>query len=243
MRVIARLDTKGRRLIKGIQFEGVRVIGDALDFATHYYQNGIDEIIYIDAVASLYGRPSMSGLLEDTVEKVFVPVTAGGGITTVDDVSTLLAKGADKVAINTGIVKNPDLIRQVSDRFGSQCMVVSIQAKLIGPNQWEVYTDCGREKSGIDVLDWARTCEQLGAGEILITSVDKDGTLSGPDYDLVGMVTKAVGVPVVASGGIAEQTHIEHLVQQVNADAIAIGRALHIQTLKIDNIKDTIGDQ
>ena len=239
-RVIGRLDVKGRRLIKGIQYEGVRVIGDALDFAKKYYANGIDELVYIDAVASLYGRPSMTELLKDTVEDVFVPVTAGGGINSVEDVRSLLSSGADKVAINTGAIRNPSLISEVAERFGSQCMVVSIQAKQIDSHKWEAYVECGRERTGVDVMEWAKKVEALGAGEILLTAIDKDGTYRGADLDLIRGVAQSAAIPVIASGGIGSEEDVVAAIDEGFADALAIGKALHFERLEMPEIRHAV---
>ncbi|NKB75849.1 MAG: imidazole glycerol phosphate synthase subunit HisF [Gammaproteobacteria bacterium] len=239
-RIIGRLDVKGRRLIKGIQYEGVRVIGDALDYARKYYAAGIDELVYIDAVASLYGRPSMSQLLKDTVEEVFVPVTAGGGVNTVDDVRLLLSSGADKVAINTGAIRNPSLISEIADRFGSQCVVISIQAKQTATDKWEAYVECGREKTGIDVIEWAKEVEKLGAGEILLTAIDKDGTYRGGDIPLVQQVAGFANIPVIASGGIGSVEDVSDLIDSGYADALAIGKALHFERLDMASIRQAV---
>ena len=194
-RVIARLDIKGSRLIKGIRLEGLRVIGDPEQAAITYYQNGADELLYLDAVASLYGRNSLNELLRNTRGKVFVPVTAGGGIRSVEDAAELLAAGADKVAINTAALNNPELITELSEAFGSQCVVLSVQARRKGPNSWEAMAECGREKTGWDVLKWIKKAESLGCGEILLTSVDQDGTMSGPDSELINNVSSLTSVP------------------------------------------------
>ena len=240
IRVIGRLDVKGRRLIKGVQYEGVRVLGDAFDYAKDYYLQGVDELIYIDAVASLYGRPSMDDLLTDTVQEVFVPVTAGGGVSNVDDVKGLLSSGADKVAINTAAIRNPKLISDVAERFGSQCMVVSIQAKKLAENKWEAYIECGREKTGIDVLEWVAHVESLGAGEILLSSIDKDGTAKGGDLELINAVSTHASIPVIASSGLGSTIDVERVIGQGNADAVAIGKAFHFDQLSIDAVKKTI---
>jgi len=240
IRVIGRLDVKGRRLIKGVQYEGVRVLGDALDYAKKYYSQGVDELIYIDAVASLYGRPSMGDLLIDTVEEVFVPVTAGGGVSSVSDVNDLLSSGADKVAINTSAVKEPTIISDVADKFGSQCMVLSIQAKKISDNHWEAFVECGREKTGLDVLEWAVKAEKLGAGEILLSSIDKDGTTKGCDLELIKTISTNVGIPVIASSGVGSVNDVIDAVEIARADAVAIGKALHFEELLIDDVKNTL---
>jgi len=203
-RLIARLDIKGPNLIKGIHLEGLRVIGSPNEYALRYYQQGADELLYMDCVASLYGRNNIGEIVRDAVKDVFVPLTVGGGIRSVNDANELLRCGADKVAINTAAVSNPELISEVARRFGSQCMVLSIEAMQVGVGKWEVFTDNGRESTGLDVIDWVKRGVDLGAGEILLTSVDREGTRKGFDIDLVQAVTQEVTVPVIASGGMGK---------------------------------------
>jgi imidazole glycerol-phosphate synthase subunit HisF len=239
-RLIARLDIKGQRLIKGVQYEGVRVLGDAFDVAKSYYEQGIDEIVYIDSVASLYGRPAMGELLDKTVREVFVPVTAGGGVRTVGDAAMLLGAGADKVAINTGAVQNPELISELASQYGSQCVVLSVQAKQTGASQWEVYVDCGREKTGKSVSEWVLEAEKLGAGEIFLSSIDRDGTLQGPDMGLIAMVSLSVNIPVIASSGFSSVIQISEALGSAHASAVAVGKALHSNILSISEIKESL---
>ena len=177
IRLIARLDIKGPNLIKGINLEGLRVIGSPNDFAIKYYKQGIDELIFMDCVATLYGRNHLAELIVKASKETFVPITVGGGIRSTDDVFEILRSGADKVAINTAAILNPNLILEVARCFGSQCMVLSIEAKKIGTNKWEAYTDNGREKTGLDVVSWAKQAVKLGVGEILLTSVDNEKVL------------------------------------------------------------------
>jgi cyclase len=227
LRLIARLDIKGPNLIKGVHLEGLRVIGDPHEYARRYYEQGADELIYIDIVASLYGRSNLTEIVRRAAHDVFVPMTVGGGIRSVDDVRDLLRAGADKVAINTAAVRRPQLITEVSRRFGSQCMVLSIEAKQQAPGRWEVYTDCGRERSGVDVVEWARRGVQLGAGEVLVTSIDREGTRKGFDVALTRAVAEAVSVPVIASGGYGEPQHLVDVVGRGTADAVAFADTLH----------------
>jgi cyclase len=227
VRLIGRLDIKGPNLIKGVHLEGLRVIGDPQIFAARYYEEGIDELIYIDVVASLYGRNNLTEIVRHTAERIFVPLTVGGGVRSTEDVKVLLRAGADKVAINTAATKRPDLIREVSGHFGSQCMVLSIEAKRIAPFRWEVYTENGREKSGLDVVTWAEKAVELGAGEILLTSIDQEGTRQGFDCDLVRAVATCVPVPVIASGGMGSIAHLVKVITDGQADAVAIADALH----------------
>lgn len=236
-RLIARLDIKGPNLIKGVHLEGLRVIGDPKSFAQRYYEQGADEIIYIDVVASLYGRSKLTEIVRRTAHDVFVPLTVGGGVRSVDDVKDLLRAGADKVAINTAAVQRPQLISEVARQFGSQCMVLSIEAKQRSPGHWEVYTDCGREQTGMDVVEWARKAAALGAGEVLITSIDQEGTRKGYDVDLTRAISDSVGIPVIASGGYGDNKHLLDIVERGKADAVAIADALHYNRTTLISIR------
>ncbi|MCW3482244.1 imidazole glycerol phosphate synthase cyclase subunit [Neisseriaceae bacterium JH1-16] len=237
VRLIARMDIKGKNLIKGVHLEGLRVIGSPQEYAQKYYEAGIDEIIYMDAVASLYGRNNLSHIVEETAKGVFVPMTVGGGIRSIDDAHHLLRSGADKVAVNTAAIANPMLITDIARRFGSQCMVLSIEAKQVGPDRWEAYTDNGRERTGLDVMDWVRQGVSLGAGEILLTSVDKEGTRKGFDIELVRAVTSLVNVPVIASGGMGKADDLPVVVNQGGADAVAMADILHFNRTSLADIK------
>lgn len=227
VRLIARLDIKGPNLIKGIHLEGVRVLGDPSVFARRYYEAGADELIYMDAVASLYGRNNLSEIVRKTTENIFIPLTVGGGVRSVDDVQILLRAGADKVAINTAATKRPELIREVAQKYGSQCMVLSIEAKRLDGGGWEAYCDNGREHTGLDVVEWAKRGAELGVGEILLTSVDQEGTREGFDLKLIQAVSRAVQVPVIASGGMGGMNHMVSAVREGGADAVAIASVLH----------------
>ena len=237
IRLIPRLDIKGSNLIKGIHLEGLRVMGDPKEFAIGYYEDGADELIYMDIVASLYGRNNLTDIVKRTVQNVFIPITVGGGIRSTDDVKHILRSGADKVAINTAAINNPDLIHQVSQRFGSQCMVLSIEAKQQGPGKWEAYTNNGREKTGKDVLEWIKRGVELGAGEILLTSVDREGTRKGFDIELVKAVSKSVPVPVIASGGMGQTQDIIDVIQKAKADAVAMADVIHYRRMNISDIR------
>lgn len=237
VRLIARLDIKGPNLIKGIHLEGLRIVGDPQEFARRYYQEGVDELLYMDIVASLYGRNNLSDIVKRTVKDVFIPITVGGGIRSVEDVKHILRSGADKVAINTAAVARPELISEVSRRFGSQCMVLSVEAKRVGPSRWEAFTDNGRERTGLDVVEWARRGVELGAGEILVTSVDQEGTRKGFDVQLVRAVSSAVPVPVVASGGMGSLDDVIKVVHEGAADAVAMADVLHYQRLSLPEIR------
>lgn len=236
IRLIARMDIKGANLIKGVNLEGLRVIGSPSEHAIRYYHQGVDEIVYIDSVASLYGRNSLSEIVEKAVRDVFIPITVGGGIRSVDDARQILRSGADKVAVNTAAVANPQLISDIARRFGSQCMVLSIEAKRIGEG-WQVYTDNGREKTGLDVIAWARRGVELGAGEILLTSVDQEGTRKGFDVSLVRAVADAVSVPVIASGGMGKADDAVAVVVDGGCDAVAIADVLHYKRSTVGDIR------
>lgn len=238
VRLIARLDIKGPNLIKGVHLEGLRVIGDPQEYARRYYEQGADELVYIDIVASLYGRSKLTEIVRRAAHDVFVPMTVGGGVRTVDDVRDLLRAGADKVAINTAAVRRPELIAEVSRRFGAQCMVLSIEAKQLTPSRWEVYTDNGRERSGVDAVEWARRGVELGAGEILVTSIDREGTRKGFDVDLICAIASAVNVPVVASGGYGHPGDLVDAVR-AGADAVAIADALHYNRSTLAEIRQS----
>jgi cyclase len=237
VRLIARLDVKGENLIKGVHLEGLRVVGAPQEFAQRYYEEGADELIYMDIVASLYGRSNLVDIVRRTAHDVFIPLTVGGGIRSANDVSNLLHAGADKVAINTAAVRRPELISEVSRKFGSQCMVLSIEAKRSANGLWEVYTDCGRESTGMGAVEWARRGVELGAGEILITSIDMEGTRKGFDLQLVAAIASAVDVRVIASGGYGKFDHLQDVVE-AGADAVAIADALHFNRTTIKHIRE-----
>ena len=239
IRLIARLDIKGPNLIKGIHLEGLRIIGQPNEYAMRYYEQGADELIYIDCVASLYGRNSLGDIVRNAAQNVFIPMTVGGGIRSIADATHILRCGADKVAINTAAVATPGLITDIARRFGSQCMVLSIEAKRIGPDRWEAYTDSGREDTGMDVIEWVKRGVALGAGEVLLTSVDQEGTRKGFDVALVRAVTGEVSVPVIASGGMGKLEHMVEVVETGGADAVAMADMLHYRRATIGEIRAT----
>lgn len=238
IRLIARLDIKGPNLIKGIHLEGLRVVGDPQEYARRYYEAGADELVYMDIVASLYGRNNLTEIVKRAAQDIFIPMTVGGGVRSVDDAKQLLRAGADKIAVNTAAIARPELITEISRRFGSQCMVLSIEAMQVGENKWEAYTDNGRERTGMDVVEWAKEGCELGAGEILLTSVDREGTRKGFDIALVRAVTSAVPIPVIASGGMGTTEHLVGVVQEGKADAVAMADALHYNRLSMSQIRE-----
>ena len=237
VRLIARMDIKGKNLIKSIQLEGLRVMGSPNEFALRYYLQGADELIYMDCVASLYGRNHLADIVSAAAKNIFIPMTVGGGIRSVDDAKKILRAGADKVAVNTAAVANPQLIKDISRRFGSQCMVLSIEAKQIGTDRWEVYTDNGRERTGLDVITWVKKGVSMGAGEVLLTSVDREGTRNGYDVSLVNAVSAEISVPVIASGGMGNSEDLIDVIKQGGADAIAMADILHYNRATIGDIR------
>lgn len=243
VRVIARLDVKGPNVIKGVQLEGLRVVGKPAELARSYYEQGADEILYLDVVASLYGRDNLVQILENASRGIFVPLTAGGGVRSLSDIEALLRAGADKVAINTAATKNPELIREASRRFGSQCVVLSIEAKRIGDDRWEAYTDNGRERTGLDAVEWARRAVELGAGEILLTSVDREGTRRGYDVELTRRVAADLPVPLIASGGAGSDDHVATVIREGGADAVAVAAILHYRARTLPQLKFGLTDR
>lgn len=243
IRIIARIDVKNDFVIKGIHLEGLRKVGNPNEIAKKYYEQGVDEIIFMDAVAAYYDRNSLTHIIEKACKDVFVPITVGGGIRKIEDIQTALNAGADKIAINTMAVKNPDFIKQASIVFGSQCIVSSIDAKKIAKDKWEVYTDNGREPSGKDVLQWAKEVEMLGAGEIMLTSIDKEGTKKGFDIELNKKVSELVNIPVISSGGAGKNIDLINLINETNTNAIALASMIHYDIESIPSIKDFVKNQ
>lgn len=237
IRIIPRLDIKGPNLIKGVRLEGLRVVGDPHEFALRYYQEGADELIYMDIVASLYGRNNLSEIVSRAADRIFIPITVGGGIRSVDDARHILRSGADKIAINTAAVARPELISEVAHHFGSQAMVLSVEAKKIADGKWEAYTDNGRERTGLDVVDWVKKGVALGAGEVLITSVDREGTKKGFDTHLVKSVSDSVEVPVIASGGMGKVEDLVDVVLSGGVQAVAIADVLHYRRQSMADLR------
>jgi cyclase len=237
IRIIPRLDIKYPNLIKGIRLEGLRVVGKPEIFANDYYVQGADELMYIDTVASLYDRNTIGDLIEKTAENIFIPLTVGGGIRTIDDAKQVLRMGADKVALNTAALKKPDIINQLSDTFGNQCLVLNVEAQKTSDGKWEAFYDNGREKSGIDVLTWIKEIQDRGAGEIMVTAIDQEGTQSGFDIELMKKVCAIARVPVIASGGMGALDHLRDLVHETTVDAIAISHVLHYKKETILSVK------
>lgn len=236
-RIIPCLDVKDGRVVKGTNFINLRDAGDPVEIAGLYDQQKADEIIFLDITASHEKRSIILDIVKQTAEKVFMPLTVGGGINNLDDIRALLNAGADKISINTSAVKNPDLIKESSRRFGSQCVVVAIDAKKTKEGWWEVYTHGGRTPTGKNAVQWAQECEAYGAGEILLTSMDYDGTKNGYDISLTKAVCDAVNIPVIASGGAGRLEDFYHVFTQTNADAALAASVFHYQELTIPDVK------
>jgi len=226
-RIIPRLDIKGPNLVKGIHLEGLRVLGKPERFARLYYQQGADELYYQDAVASLYGRNSLLEIISLTAQEIFIPLTVGGGLRSLEDIAQVLRAGADKVAINTAAVERPALIKEAAQRFGSSTVMVSIEAIRLGPGRYEAYTDYGRQGTGVDALEWALKAVELGAGELMVTSIDREGTGQGFDLELIRAVAQSVPVPVIACGGAGKLEHVSQAFSQGRAQAVSLASILH----------------
>ncbi len=237
LRVIARLDIKGNHIVKGINLEGIRKIGDPKIFAKKYYENGVDEIIYMDVVASLYERNTITKFIKHAASQIFVPLTVGGGIRNLKDIRKVLQNGADKVAINTAAIKNPNFIAEASKEIGSQSIVVSIEAKRQS-NYWEAYFDNGRERSGLNVIDWAQKCQKLGAGELLITSVDNEGLEKGMDECLIKELRNKISIPIIFSGGVGSFEDILNISNYT--DGVAIASILHYNKTNVAELKSQL---
>jgi len=235
-RIIPCLDVKDGRVVKGVKFLGLRDAGDPVEVAKVYDQNEADEIVFLDITASHEQRKIILEVVQKTAEQVFMPLTVGGGINTLEDIRNLLNAGADKVSINTSAVKNPKLITEGADKFGSQCIVVAIDARKTA-NSWEVYTHGGRTPTGKDAVAWAREAQQCGAGEILLTSMDSDGTKDGYDLKLIRAVSEAVNIPVIASGGAGKLEHFYEVFTKTTADAALAASIFHYNEIPIRDVK------
>lgn len=235
-RLIARLDIKNGIVIKGIHLEGQRRIGNPIALTQKYYAQGADEILLMDSVASLYGRNNLFHTISESCKTVFVPITMGGGIRSVEDVEQALAAGADKVAVNTALIIEPSLAGRIASVYGRQCLVASIEAKRIKQG-WEAYINNGREPTGRDVIQWAKELELRGAGEILVTSVDQEGTQRGFDIELCAAVSAAVSIPVIASGGAGKLVHLKELDAKAQLEGVAIASLLHYNKATVAELK------
>ncbi len=239
-RIIARIDIKGPNVIKGIHLEGLKIVGQPGAMARQYYEQGADEIIYMDVVASLYGRNNILSVLEEAADEVFVPMTVGGGIRSIEDIVAALRSGADKVAINTAALQRPEFLSEAARAFGRQCIVLSVDAKQRQPGTWEALTDNGREQTGVDVIKWVAEAETRGIGEVLITSVDMEGTQKGFDIELVKTVRDNVSVPVIACGGAGNGAHIRALLEASHCDAVCCASLFHYDRLPLPALKNEL---
>ncbi|MDA8337335.1 MAG: imidazole glycerol phosphate synthase subunit HisF [Peptococcaceae bacterium] len=237
-RIIPCLDVTGGRVVKGTNFVNLRDAGDPVELAAFYDGQGADELVFLDITASSDGRKTMLEVVSRTAEEVFIPFTVGGGIRTVEDMRTMLKAGADKIGVNTAAVQDPRLIADGASRFGSQCIVVAIDARRTGAGGWEVYLHGGRTPTGIDALTWARQAEELGAGEILLTSMDRDGTLDGYDLELTRAVADHAAIPVIASGGVGRLEHLAEGLTGGRADAVLAASIFHYGTYSIREAKE-----
>jgi cyclase len=235
-RVIVCLDVKGDRVVKGVQFESLRDVGDPVELAAHYEADGADEIVYLDISASREERATLLDLARRTAERLFIPLTIGGGIRSPDDVARALRAGADKVGVNTAAVETPSVLAECAARFGSQCVVVSIDAKRDEAG-WRVYTHGGRTPTTLCAVEWAEECARRGAGEILITSIDRDGSRAGYDLELTAAIADAVSVPVIASGGAGTASHVCDAIRRGHADAALVAGILHDGVTTVRQIK------
>ena len=242
IRIIPRLDVKNNNVIKSVNLEGLRLVGKPSELAYKYYIQGADELLYVDVVASLYGRNNLKDVVYEATKNIFIPFTVVGGIRSLSDFKSLLLAGADKVGLNTAAIQNPDLITELANQFGSQSVILSIEAKKIKENYWEAMTHNGREKTGKNVIEWAKESIKKGVGEILITSIDKEGTKKGFDIELMKEINEAVNVPVIASGGMGCIEHALELLQFSSVSGFSIADILHYNRSTIDEIRDQLID-
>lgn len=242
VRIIPCLDVHDGRVVKGVRFEELRDAGDPVAVAAAYEAQGADELVFLDITASSDGRKTMIDVVERTADQVFMPLTVGGGLRSVEDIRAMLHAGADKVSLNTSAVKDPTLVREASRRFGNQCIVVAIDAKRIAPNHWEVFTHGGRNATGIDVVEWAKRMREYGAGELLLTSMDADGTKDGYDIPLTRAVCDAVDIPVIASGGAGRLEHLADVLRDGHASAVLAASIFHFGTFTVQQAKKHLRD-
>jgi len=247
-RVIPCLDVHDGQVTRGVQFGKaeageLRNVGDPVDLALRYNEQGADEMVFFDITASAHGRRTMIDVIERVADKCFMPLTVGGGIRSVDDMQGMLRAGADKVSINSAALATPDLIRAGAERFGSQCIVVAIDAKRVGRDRWDVFSHGGRKATGLEALDWARRAVELGAGEIVLNSIDADGTKAGFDVEITRRVSESVGVPVVASGGAGKLAHLAEVLLAGRADAVLAASIFHFGEYTVQDVKEFLAQQ
>lgn len=242
-RIIPCLDVTNGRVVKGVEFVDLRDAGDPVELAAFYNEEGADELVFLDITASSDNRDTMLDVVRETADQVFIPLTVGGGVRSVEDMRSLLAAGADKVAVNTSALARPELISQGADKFGAQCIVVAIDARKVeGSERWKVFTHGGRTPTGIDAVEWASEAERRGAGEILLTSMNRDGTGHGYDLDLLEAIAGAVNIPVIASGGAGAYEHFLDALQPGRADAVLAASLFHFGTMRIHDVKTYLRD-
>ena len=237
-RIIPCLDVRDGRVVKGVNFVNIRDAGDPVELAKYYSDQGADEIVFLDITATHEARKTVADVVERTAEQVFVPLTVGGGIRTLDDFRELLRAGADKISVNSAAVARPELITEAAERFGSQCVVLAVDARSRGDGTWEVVVAGGRKPTGLDLLEWVKKGEALGAGEILLTSMDADGTKAGFDLPMTKAVTEAVGIPVIASGGCGSLSHFAEVFEETGCDAALAASLFHFGELTVPQVKD-----
>jgi len=237
IRIISRLDIKGPNVVKGVFFEGIRVVGEPKEFACRYYKEGADELVYMDVVASLYQRNIDFDLLKSVAKNIFIPITVGGGIRSIGDINNALRAGADKVAINTYAIYHPEFISEAVRKFGSQCIVLSIEAKKKRDGEWEAYVDGGRQKTSVNVIPWVRQAIDLGVGEIMVTSIDRDGAKLGYDFELNSAITSFAPVPVIIHGGAGSAESFKDALNICQTDAISAASVFHYRNLSIRDLK------
>lgn len=247
-RVIPCLDVHGGQVTRGVQFGraeegGLRNVGDPVELALRYNEQGADEMVFFDITASAHGRATMVDVIERAADQCFMPLTVGGGIRTVEDMFIMLRAGADKISINSSAIATPDLVREGSEKFGSQCIVVSIDARKVGPDRWEVFAHGGRKATGMEAIEWAQRAVELGAGEIVLNSIDADGTKQGFDLIITRRVSEAVGVPVVASGGAGNKEHMAEVLLEGKADAVLAASIFHFGQHTVGEVKQYLASQ
>ncbi|HOL22035.1 MAG TPA: imidazole glycerol phosphate synthase subunit HisF [bacterium] len=238
IRIIPCLDVKDGKVVKGVHFENLREAGDPVEHASFYSRENADEIVFLDISATIEGRKTMVDVVKRVSEVVFIPMTVGGGIKSLQDIEDLLKSGADKISINTAAVRNPELIEEGAKKFGSQCIIVAIDAKRAGKNKWEVYIESGKTPTGFEAVEWAKKVQKLGAGEILLTSIDMDGTQKGYDIELTRSVSESVSIPVIASGGAGTLEHMADVIIKGKASAVLLASLLHFRKYTISQIKE-----
>jgi cyclase len=243
IRIIPRLDIKGPNLVKGIHLEGLRVLGKPSDFAKYYYENGADEIMLMDVVASLYERNSLHDIISETAKSIFIPITVGGGLRSISDIKEVLRAGADKVCLNTAAINNPSLIKDATRIFGSSTIVVAIEAIKHADGKYYAYTDNGREFTGIEVIVWAKQLDEMRVGEILITSVDKEGTGEGFDLELIKKISNCISVPLIVHGGPGKKEDLPVVFKDVGVDAVALSSILHYHYIKTADMNINFGTE